>query len=84
MSNLQFVVDQDSLNPFATADEAIAVVEAKGQGNVVRFRGEKNMPFCLPEIVWRSHAMWQYVDGKWYEMSIFSGTCDRLHEGRPH
>lgn len=80
----EFVVDQDHGNPFAKAEDAIAQVEANGSGTVVLFIGEPNMPFCLPKTVWRSNAMWQYAEGKWYEMSIFSGSCDRLQEGLPH
>jgi hypothetical protein len=82
-SQREFVVNQDSLNPYASADDAIAAVEALGTGSVTLFLGSPNMPHCKPDTVWRSNAMWQFHEGKWFEMSIFSGTCERLYEGRP-
>lgn len=71
-------------NDFDTPEEAISVVEAAGRGSVVLFFGSPNIRGCLPATVYRSCAMWQYHDGKWYSYSIFSANCEKLEEERPH
>lgn len=70
---------------YATAAEAIAVVEARGEpATVVKFHLEKNMPYCLPEYVHRSIAMWMYQEKYWTQRSIFGGVSDIVCEGKPH
>ena len=59
---------------YNTAKEAIEAIEANGRGKVVKFFGQRNMPHCLPETVWRSSAMWVLTPEKgWQGHDIFSG-----------
>jgi hypothetical protein len=69
---------------YATAEEAIAAVEDKGSGRVVKFMMERNLPNCLPEYVHRSIGLWSYQDGKWFSHYIYDGRGDRLAEEKPH
>lgn len=69
---------------FDTADEAAKAVEAVGKGSVTLFHLSKNIPFCQPEYVARSCALWTLEEGKWTARSIFGGTCTSLHEERPY
>jgi len=69
---------------FDTPEEAIAQVESIGAGTVVKFVGSANMPHCLPEIVYRSCAMWSYQNGEWWSHYIFSGTGEKLEKEKPH
>ena len=59
---------------YDTAEQAIEAVEANGRGQVVKFFGERNMPHCLPETVWRSSAKWSLTPEKgWQGHNIFDG-----------
>lgn len=68
---------------YATPEEAIAAVEAKGDGSVVRFHLDYNLPHCLPKIVHRSSAMWSFEGGEWWSHYIFDGTGGRLEKEKP-
>lgn len=73
-SNVSIVfTDQRTRQDYATAGEAIAAVEARGSGSVVKFHISPNMPGCLPEKVYRSCALWNYEGGEWTEFDIFAG-----------
>jgi hypothetical protein len=68
---------------YATPEEAIAVVEAHGSGNIIKFALVKNLPGCLPDYVHLSCALWAYEDGKWYAYSIHGGATEKLREEKP-
>lgn len=59
---------------------AIAFVEYAGSGQVIRFHKERNMPYCLPEYVYRSTGLWVYEDGVWYAIPIHGGGGGRWAE----
>jgi hypothetical protein len=62
---------------YNTAEEAVAAVMKAGDGKVVKFLMERNLPNCLPEWVARSLATWVYEEGQWYMLYIFSGDGGR-------
>ena len=64
-------------------DHAVALVERAGHGTVVKFIEEHNMPFCLPETILRSIALWTYDGAIWRAVSLYSGYADILREERP-
>lgn len=69
---------------YATPEEAIAAVEAKGEGFVVRFRLERNLPHCLPAVVHRSSSMWCFQGGEWWRHYIYDGFGGRMIEEKPN
>jgi hypothetical protein len=68
---------------FDTAEAATAAVEEVGKGQVVKFYGQPNMPFCLPKIVYKSSTMWSLKEGKWFEHYIHDGYGNPVAESRP-
>lgn len=73
---------------FHTAADAIAAVEKKGSGSVVKFHVAKNLPGLHPDLVYRSCALWSFqkrADGnmKWMAHDIFSGHGYPYKEERP-
>jgi hypothetical protein len=68
----------------ATPEAAIAAVEARGHGHVIRFALERNYPGALPELVHRSSALWRFEqDTGWRRFSIFTGLSEDIGAGRP-
>ena len=59
---------------FPTAAEAIACIEERGEGSVVKFVVEPNLPGCLPAEVHRSCALWSFDGKKWWGHAIFGGS----------
>jgi hypothetical protein len=69
---------------YATPEEAIAAVEARGSGTVVKFYLERNLPDWLPEVVHRSVGLWSFGDGHpWRKHSIYDGWGAAYEESRP-
>jgi hypothetical protein len=69
---------------YASARGAIEAVEAMGQGSVIKFHVEQNLPNCLPAYVYRSASMWRYQDGAWHAWSIHGPTSQALEIEQPH
>ena len=69
---------------YSTADEAIKAVEANGPGRVIKWHGEHNMPYCLPDIVWRSTAMWTFGDDGWQGHAIHNWCGNPIDHTTPN
>jgi hypothetical protein len=82
MKDTKFTVDQ--AHDCDSPEEAIGMVEKAGQGSVVLFHGSPNRPGCLPDIVWRSCAMWSFQNGEWWSHYIFDGRGDKVAQEKPH
>ena len=67
-----------------TAAEAIADVEAAGEGSVVKFALYPNLPGCEPAYRHSSLALWTYNNKVWTAMSIHSGSSVPMGEEKPH
>ncbi|MGK2884358.1 MAG: hypothetical protein ACSLE8_06215 [Rhodococcus sp. (in: high G+C Gram-positive bacteria)] len=69
---------------YDTPEQAIAIVEAKGSGSVVKFYLERNLVGLLPEFIHRSLSLWSYEDGIWHSHYIYDGHGGKLAVERPH
>ena len=67
----------------ATAEAAIEKIEALGEGRVVKFNVEPNLPHCLPEFVHRCVGMWSYGDGIWNHHYIYDGHGGVMDHEKP-
>lgn len=68
---------------FNTAEEAATAVETAGDGSVVKFKKEKNMPGCLPEYRLFSLCLWTFENGKWDAKGIHGPSAFSMGEERP-
>ncbi len=71
----------------ATADEAIASVEKRGSGSVVRFNVSRNLPNLKPDWEYRSSGLWSFNrdgNGKWQAHDIFSGHGRAYADEKPN
>lgn len=59
---------------------AVEDVEAAGGGMLLSLHGERNAPFCLPEIVWRTSCGWVLDTGTWYAVEMHGGGSGRWIE----
>ena len=78
------IVYQANFVDCSTPEEAIALVERVGSGDVVKFVCNPNQPGCLPAIVHTSCAMWSLHDGIWYSHYIHDGYGGKLTIEKPH
>lgn len=81
---MHFFTVRDIEHP--SAEAAIAVVEARGSGSVIKW-GSRPNPLAhlgaLPERESYSLALWSYEDGVWYRHAMSDGIGGRLTDERP-
>lgn len=68
---------------FNTAEEAATAVETAGDGSVVKFRKEGNIPGLQPEFILKSLCLWTFENGKWMRKGIHGPTAVDMGEERP-
>lgn len=68
---------------FATAEAAIAAVEAHGSGRVTKFHLRPNLPGCWPVYVHNCVGLWSYRDGTWNHHYIYDGHGGVLDHTKP-
>lgn len=82
--NASAMIDGRYTSPdFDDVEDAIKFVEDAKSGTIVKFIGYPNLPGYLPEIDYKSVSMWNFEDGHWFSMSIFTGVSERMDEERP-
>jgi hypothetical protein len=76
---------QDYINrDYSSLEAATKAVEDLGSGNITKFSGVKNIPFALPETIYRATKFWTYSGGAWFAMSIHDGEGRPIQQERPH
>ena len=70
---------------FDNAHAAQAYVEHVGNGQVVKFRSQRNMPGMLPEVEWKCAALWTFNSETrlWEARSIYSGCAEVIAHVSP-
>lgn len=68
---------------FNTAEEAATAVETAGDGSVVKFRKEGNIPGLQPEFILKSLCLWTFENGKWDAKGIHGPAAFSMGEERP-
>jgi len=63
-----------------TIEGAVEELETAGGGLLLSLFGEQNLPFCKPEIVWRTSAGWVLDAGTWYATEMHGGGNGRWIE----